>query len=203
MPSKLVGLKKTLTWGDFKKKTENPPPPGTLVAAAETLAVVAVSNKTAPTAPSGSGFTLADSLTFTVSLDAKSWVKSWVFTKKSAADQAALLKHEQGHYDIAALITRDFFIDIMDMKNWEYAAAADVDAEYQQLKTAMRAKTAEAQKLYEGETKNGTVTAMQAAWNGYIQKAFTEVRATGGKAPDGATYKKPLLEILRAAGKSI
>jgi hypothetical protein len=129
MASKLVGLKKTLAWSDFPKKPEKPPAPGTLVPGAQTIAKVATSHGIAPTVPSGSGFTLADSLTFTVSLDtSSSWVKSWIFTKKSAAEQAALLKHEQGHYDIAALITRDFFIEVMDMKRWEYSTAADVDA---------------------------------------------------------------------------
>lgn len=202
MASKLVGLKKTLAWSNFVKKIENPPAPGTLVPGAETLATVAFSHKTAPTTASGSGYTLADSVTVTVSLDAKSWVKSWVL-KKSAADQAALLKHEQGHYDIAALIARDYFIDIMALKGWEYTTQADVDTDYQALKTEMRTKTKDAQDLYETETKNGTVAGTQSAWNGYIQKAFTDVRASGGSAPDGATYKKTLLEILRAAGKQI
>jgi hypothetical protein len=67
----------------------------------------------------------------------------------------------------------------------------------------MRTKTAEAEKLYEDETKNGTVAAAQTKWGQLIQDAFTGVRAAGGIAPDGATYKKPLLEVLRAAGKKI
>jgi hypothetical protein len=202
MGSKLVGLKKTLSWDNFQKKTENPPAPGLLVPGAQTNVTVSLSHKIAPTTKSGAGHTLADSLTFTITFDPTNWVKTWVL-KKPANEQADLLKHEQGHYDIAALIARDYFIDIMDMKNWEYTTTADVDSEYQQLKTEMRTKTAAAEKLYEDETKNGTVKSQHASWNGFIQKSFTELRAGGGQAPDGTQYKKPLLEVLRAAGKNI
>lgn len=202
MSSKLVGLKKTLAWTNFLKKFDKQPAPGTLTPGAETQVIVAFSNKNAPTTVSGSGFTLEDSITVTVSLNPKNWVQNWVF-KKPALEQAALLKHEQGHYDLAALVTRDYFIDIMDMKNWEYTSTAEVDLEYQQLKTDMRTKTVAVQKLYEAETANGTIADKQKDWDGFIQKAFTEVRGTGEKAPDGVFYKKKLVDILKGAGKVI
>ncbi len=203
MASKLVGLKKILAWGDFKEIREAKPGPGQLVAAAKTRAITAISHKVAPTEKSGEGFTLKDKITFTVSLDPNSWVKSWVLRELPEKELEALRKHEQGHYDLAALITRDYFIDIMDIKNWEYESAADVDWDYQYYKSEMKQKSAEVEDLYETETANGTKKAEQAAWNDYIQKAFSEVRGDGSQSPGGTMYKKTLLSLLRAAKKTI
>jgi len=51
------------------------------------------------------------------------------------------------------------------------------------------------------ETNHGRNAPAQRAWNGYLQRAFTSLRVPLVRAPDGATYKIRLLDVLRDARK--
>ena len=73
-------------------------------------------------------FQLQDSFSTTVDFGRDSFVMSWVFSRPQQF-QTDLLNHEQGHYNITALVCRDCFVDVMLLKDQSFATAeAGVDA---------------------------------------------------------------------------
>lgn len=206
MPSKLVGLFKTLVWSDFgKPKKDTPPAPNQIKTAAFTKATpsfmgvnfIPVAGMKPPQ------FQLADTVTVDVKLDPSSFVNDWVFAHKDKAFQDALLHHEQHHYDIGALLARDFFIDLMQLKPKVYASTIAAKADFDAIKAATIDKQRKIEDLYDAETQSGRNAAQQTAWDGFIKSAFTTPRPGGGTAPDGKTYKKTLVQVLKDVGKTI
>ena len=121
--SKLVGLKRKLAWDDFK----GPVPAGSSFLSGTDMGV---DRKVGGTAfgtssfeGSGSSFKLKDAVVITINFDEK---KSWKNTGSlNATQEQLLLEHEQGHYDIAALVARDMFIAIMALKAQTFPTAQD------------------------------------------------------------------------------
>jgi len=130
----------------------------------------------------------------------------------TAKGQELLLDHEQGHYDITALMARDCFIDLMQLKAKTFSsqaegrqAAKDIEAEYQ-------GKLKLVQKTYDNDTNHGawvTTSSMvvpehketfQTKWEMFITRARTLERSPPISAPDGATYKRRLLDVLDDGG---
>ncbi len=150
-----------------------------------------------------------DNVTVTVTMDNK---KSWIAKDQvKEALQQFLLDHEQVHYDIAALQARDFFIELMQLKKNKYQSQLDLQNEVNTLFTTYLSPLQKLQDAYDGATHNGlpfqastslftpnVKSADQTKWEGYRDKAFSDVRAGGQTAPDGTTYKKKLMDILRA-----
>lgn len=93
---------------------------------------------------------------------------SWML--KSEAHNAALLKHEQGHFDINEIYTRKMFQQFRnfkftnDFKNEIYTIMQSVNNELLQM-----------QRLYEKETMNGTNVDGQAKWNSKIAADLASV----------------------------
>lgn len=200
MGSKLTGRDKTLTWSDFGTPVSKPKPAaGTTGTAAHTEVVYPI---VYGWASSGNSFTLPDNVTVSVRLDtAKTWVADWVF-KEAKSFQDSLLNHEQGHYDIAALLARDMFIEIMQLKGQTFGSKAALDAAVKAVVDRHRSQKVHDKYDEKNESNHGLNAPLQKTWDGYFQKAKTTPRSTGGVAPDGAFYKVPLLEVLKAAGKS-
>ncbi len=200
MASRLNGLTRKLTWNDFR--APQPANPGIMRAEAHP----GFSPTGAGTVSVGSGasrvWNLADTLTVNITFDsARSWVLSSVRSMPTA-DQARLLKHEQGHYEIVALLARDMFIEMMQLKNARMARSADVGTAVTTIFNRYRSVAQPIQDKYDSatETNHGQNTAKQTSWNGYFNTAFTQARTPLMTAPDGATYKVELLTILRNAG---
>ena len=206
MPSKLTGLFKTLVWGDFgKPRAGAPPAPNTKATAAFTKAVPRFSNVNFNPVPGTkpAKFQLADSVTVDVKLDPSVYVMAWVFTHPDPAFQANVLNHEQKHYDIGGLLARDFFIAVMQLKPKVYSTTAAAKADFDQIKKDTIDKQGAIEKLYDAETEHGRKPAEQAVWDGYVNAAFTTPRPGGGSSPDGKTYKKTLVQVLKDAGKTL
>lgn len=206
MPSKLVGLFKTLKWSDYGTPRKDPPPtPGQIKTAAFTKAVPGFTgvafNPVPGTKPPQ--FELADMVTVTVKLDPSSFVNDWVFNVMDKAFQDSLLNHEQHHYDIGALLARDFFIDIMQLKAKTFASTTAANSDFNAIKAATIDKQRKIEDLYDVDTKSGRVPAQQAVWDGFIKSAFTTPRPGGGAAPDGTAYKKTLIQVLKDGGKTV
>lgn len=201
MPSKLVGLFKTLTWADFTG------PPDTKSAH---LAFTSASFSLPPVmgvkdASSGQ-LVVNDNITITITFNAsKSWKKMAEINAKKLRTPDDILKHEQGHYDIVALTARDLFIDLMQLKAKTYAD-----------QTALNADVAPILKKYGGleqkiinkydaksESDHGESGPGQTRWNGFIKSAFTTARTPAQSAPDGTSYKVPLLEVLKTNGITV
>jgi hypothetical protein len=213
--SKLVGRRRTLSWGDY---TGTPDAKSPQEAQTKTTVDVKVDGAK-PSASSfegaGGAFTLKDSVVITVDLDRKKCWKKEAVANASTTQQKLLLDHEQGHYDINALSARDLFIEIMALKSRTFATAQDGFKELAGLINRSAALLNSIDALYDstGETGHKAIEhyaigppqkpAAQTKWEGYIATAFKKERTPAVSAPDGASYKVPLADVLRAAGHNI
>jgi hypothetical protein len=153
MPSQLVGLFRTLAWSDYPERQEAPPGPGQTSVAAFTDAMHALSARP-EFVPGTKKIRLADTVTCTISLDqTTSFKKSWVMTTMPQADRDALLSHEQGHYDIHALLARDFFLQIMQLKLKTYTSALDLNSDINAAQQATVDKSQAVEKKYDDGQK--------------------------------------------------
>lgn len=206
MPSQLVNLMRQLRWPDFGQPVQRQPPgPGQRGTAALTQTRYQFTAG-APERIQGSSparFRLADSVTFTIQFQRPpSWVASWVF-QRPTAEQDRLLKHEQGHYQLVALLVRDMFIDIMQLKQNVFNSSAEVNAAFEAVRRRYDPKIQPIQDRYDTDTEHALNQAQQARWDGFIRSAFTQARNPPMQAPDGAPYKTPILTVLQQAGISV
>jgi hypothetical protein len=178
MASQLVNLRRTLTWKNFTKKPFPVPDPGQMVDTAQTSANGVPSGIVLD--PAGGGkFRLRDSIVVTIVLNSNEcWVADWVFTAKDATYQNNLLKHEQGHYDITALLGRDLYNALVALRANTYDSGPDAKSA---MDTEVQKISAIAQPMsdrYDADTKNGTDPTGQGNWNGYISTAFAQSGST-------------------------
>jgi hypothetical protein len=212
-PSKLVGLKRTLGWDDFKGPVPKSSPflSGTFMGIDRKVGGSAFG--TGSFEASGSSFKLKDAVVITINFDEK---KSWENTGSLKASEAQLLlEHEQGHYDIAALVARDMFIAIMALKPQMFPTQQDGLNALSTVANQYGALLTKIDNLYDstGETGHRAFESLsfgpprkpppQEKWEKYLKRARTEERNPPVTAPDGATYKVELADILRAAGHQI
>lgn len=199
MASSLTGRVKKLTWADFGTPVPKPAPtPGGFAIGAHTETAAPVNYGWAS---KGGVVSLADNVTVAIQFVAsKSWVADWVF-KEPKQFQDDLLKHEQGHYDITALMARDLFIDIMQLKAKTFASKKALDDAIQALGVTYNPQPVHKKYDAAGETNHSANDAQQKVWDGLIQKAWTTARTPAMSAPDGTPYKLRLLDVLKTAGK--
>jgi len=191
-----------LTWSDFREVQKPAPGPGEFVTAAETKTdVPPVSFNLRPVPGSTPArFRLEDTITVRIVFDAaRCWRADWVKTRPQA-DQDRLLQHEQGHYNISALIGRDFFVGLMQLKANKYAALPAFRRGLGDLEANTLAKTQAVQDKYDADTKSGSDWPAQNRWNAVINTAFTSPRTPPVTAADGGSLKVTLLDALRGAG---
>jgi hypothetical protein len=100
---------------------------------------------------------------------------SWVVTSQM---NAALLKHEQGHYDIQAIIAREFYNKVMAL-----TAPSDnaMQTKIRQLETNLQRTTDRMNERYDTATSHSINTAVQQAWD---QKFDTVKQNPNGTAND-------------------
>jgi hypothetical protein len=212
--SKLVGRRRTLSWSDY---TGTPPKGSPYEAATKTTVDIKVDGAKAGESSfegSDGAFKLKDAVVVTVDLDRKkSWKKASI-DNADATQQRLMLEHEQGHYDIAALSARDMFIEIMALKPRSFATKTDGFKELADLVNRHGALLTSIDALYDSTGETGHIAIdhsafgprkplAQSRWEGFIEKAFTEERTPQVTAPDGATYKVRLVDVLRAAGHKL
>ncbi len=205
MPSQLIGLLKQLAWSDFPTKQGQPPAPGKTMTAAFTSASVApfsfAVDPVAGTKPQQ--FQLRDALTINIVFDASaSFVMSWV-ANLSQAEQDRLLNHEQGHYKITALVARDFFVDVMQLKGRTFTKSQAVSDEINKLKSTSLGKLKALNTLYDKDTQNSNNASGQSDWDGFFKTALTTARSGGGQSPTGVPFRVRLIDTIKAAGKNI
>jgi hypothetical protein len=214
MPSKLTGLFRTLDWSDFHVVAAAAPPSGHSAKGAEVDARVA--HGRIDPVPHSIPLRLMDSVTVSVISERQmSKVFSWVFNR-SQETQDELLHHEQGHYNIAALVGRDFFVDIMLLKTKTFDSPQDFNAAVLKVKEKSLDKLEAIQKLYDKEVlpeqsrpeqqKIGNMRGLnQKAWDMFIHIAFTSPRPTGTLAadPNSTPHKVRFIDVLTANGKNV
>jgi hypothetical protein len=224
MASKFIGLTRQLGWDQF---TGTPTPQElqkmqqVAAGASGTVGMAAVKssfkvhfggkNPDEPVlipAPGGSGFSLGDDVVVTAIFDQTgSWKRIDPLTTKG---EELLLDHERGHYDLTALMARDCFIDLMQLKAKTFSSQADGQAAAKDIVKSYRDKLEKIQKKYDDDTIHGAwVTPMmgperketfQTKWEMYITRARTEERNPAMIAPDGKFYKVRILDVLANGG---
>lgn len=200
MPSKLVGFRpaKTLTWADFT----GPADAGSANLAFTSAAFSVPSVMAVKDLASGK-FVMDDNITVTITFNgAKSWKKMEEINAKKKRTPAQILKHEQGHYDIVALLARDLFIDLMQLKSKQYAGQAELNKDVAPI---LAKYNGTAQKIFnkydeKTESDHGENGPGQTKWDGFFQSASSTPRTPAQSAPDGTSYKLPLLDVLKSNG---
>lgn len=172
MASRLVNLRYTMSWRDFNPVEFPVPEPGQKVDTAQTAANGVPSGIMLDSAGSGQ-CKIRDSIVVTIVLDkSQCWVAKWIFTQKDKAYRDNLLKHEQGHYDITALVGRDLFNALVALRSNTYSSSADAKSDMDAQVQKFGGMAQPISDRYDTDTANGTDAAQQAAWNGYISTAF-------------------------------
>lgn len=199
MPSKITGIfpRYILTLNDFQGTA-----PSDVEAGIKAEAHPHINQAGATSQPFDEGedtfYRLKDSFTVDVVFDkAASWVIPSVHNDP-ASEQARLLNHEQGHYDLAALMARDYFIEMMALKDARMSSSSDVVDAVRALHAKYPGQAQTLTELYDSnlQTDHGRTQNKQNDWDGYMQTSFTEKRVPEVLAPDGKAYKKPILEVL-------
>ncbi|MGE5171703.1 MAG: hypothetical protein ACM3JC_15175 [Rudaea sp.] len=177
MASSLTGLRRTLTWNDFTRKDDvSRPQPGDVAMVAQTRAVFAVQGLSSgpvdgsrPTA-----YKLADRVKVVVRLKRdECWVAAWVVAgSTSGPERQRLLKHEQGHYDIVALLARDMLAEITAVAKNLYASAQEPIDDANAVMARYDPYYDSVQELYDEKTNHGDVRNEQQRWNGFLLRAF-------------------------------
>ncbi len=93
--------------------------------------------------------------------------ETWVVKGKESDE---LLKHEQGHWDIAGLLVREYHRQLVALRARTPAKLTELFKN-----TEKRAKTrlSQVNKQYEDDTKHGTDSTQQKKWNELITKSKT------------------------------
>jgi hypothetical protein len=194
--SHLFHLNNTLTWADYGTPLKlAAPAPGKTAKAAFTRTDYSLSYGYAHDARSG-GIALRDVIIKINFIRAHSWVASWVFERPKQF-QNNLLTHEQGHYDIVALMARDLFNDLLALNSVTFTDKATLDQKVTALNEECNSYLSTIGSRYETETNYGERLEEQRRWSGFIHTAFTEARQPPERAPDGTPYKVRLVDVLR------
>lgn len=219
MASQLTGRLVQLSWPDFsgqppggKAKELDGATPGRSVFLAGTFSnfTATFGGGTQPNFDQTPGssppaFTLRDDVTIAVTFEK---TKSWkVIDHLSDITKDFLLDHEQGHYDITALMARDCFIEVMQVKGKTFPSASEGAKAVLGIVARYRAAWDKVQTKYDWDTNHGTWNVPsfgrptkgteQVRWEGYIRRAFTDERTPAVQAPDGAMYKRKLTDVAR------
>jgi hypothetical protein len=208
MASTLNGLFLSLAWPNFPTRQGNAPGPGETAHAAFTSASANFSGPSfVPIAGSRPAqFNIGDDLNVRITFNHNnSFVMSWVLNGPQQ-DQDDMLNHEQGHYDITALVGRDFFVDVMLLKSQTFAssrAAGDAVAlvQGQSLGVIQRIQRLYDRDVQSEQDANNWRGPNQQVWDRFIQTALTQARSTGTTAPDGTPHRVRLIDVLAQNGK--
>jgi hypothetical protein len=118
----------------------------------------------------------------------------------SQRQKDALLAHEQGHYDIAALLARDLFVDLITLAGREFV---DVKAAVGEKVDPFKSKLKPIQDLYDDDTNHGSHGARQQEWQTLIGRARTELRNPRTLGRNNQPLRLTLLQAIRDAGKTL
>ena len=172
MPSSLEKLFRKLEWKDYSVRQEAPPKAGQIAVAARTDTKHSLTFGP-EVIPGTKKVRLADTVVSRIFLEPTgTFQKSWITSAMSQTDRDELLAHEQGHYDIHALLTRDFFLRVMKLKSKEYSNPAGLVADVTSAQRATVDKSGTVQARYDTATSTGGNKAEQAKWKRIIASAF-------------------------------
>ena len=199
MPSSLVGLRRTLSWSDFRTIPSDPPGDGDPPQDAANTSVQPTLNFAWSGDPPS--IVITDGIVVRVNFDPAgsykySWVASW-----PAGDRARLLTHEQGHYDLAALLAREYFFQVVALRANTYGSVDDLNADKEAARVATIGRQQEIFDFYDTGTSHGTDASGQATWSGYVTTAFTQAATPVRPPVSGIPVMKSILDVLSDANQ--
>lgn len=212
MTSALIGSDYKLHWTDF---TSVATPPATATPSAYASAAMTHAESTVAglnVAPVWSGapgpfHMVSNSLVVRIAMKSDSWRLASV-TTWSGPDQVWLLKHEQGHYDITALLARDYYQRIRAMMGRPFTNPADAWEQIASNAAATIARTAAMNHDYDATTWGGSKREVQWSWWCAIERARQLHRSPLArddfgnllKDDQGHLLKVELVDALRSLG---
>lgn len=204
MSSKMTGLFRKLTWADFKCSPPASNPDDMQAEAHPNFSATGVTTK-----PVGKGadqmWQMGDTITVAITFNsAESWKLKSV-ASESKQEQDRLLKHEQGHYDLTALLARDMFLELMQLKELTFSTSGEIGAEVRKIHSHYDGKAQPLQNKYDSfvQTDHGRSQPKQTQWDGFINTAFTQPRFPAKLTPGGTVYKIEILEVLKKNGINV
>ena len=197
-----------MQWSNYGNPRAGTRTPGSAAAKTHTTMNLGVPQFARVAGSSPARYALVDNFTVTAGFDqSQSFVMAWLL-KESPAFQNGMRNHEQHHYDITALVCRDFFIDVMLLKPQTFASEQAGKNAVSALKQGSILKVPTIHALYDTEVhpehlKNNVTGPRQKAWDGYVSAAFSQARVPASQSSDGKAHKVRLIDVLRADGKAI
>jgi hypothetical protein len=179
MSSNLSGLDRQLAWSEYPTKRGAAPSAGQSRTAAMTFS--GMQSSAVRFANRGGHFELVDDVRVSITFDGRqSWVMSWALTEATPFP-TDLLNHEQGHYTITALIARDFFTDVMLLKDQTFPTANAGNAAVAKIRNNTLNKLRAVQDLYDAEVHPEQDSGQsrgpkQKAWDGFFETASLKYR---------------------------
>jgi hypothetical protein len=174
---------KRLVFTDFGTPLTRPaPPPGAVVAAAQTSVNMNIQPNTFhfQRAPylRRPNFTLVEDPIVTVTLNtAQMWVASWVFSRP-VTFQTSVLNHEQGHYEISMLNAVDVFHELLEISGGAFASELAGAGAIRRMQARLF-KVQAIHNKYDRDTNHGLNLMMQTAWDNALRTArVTFVRSS-------------------------
>jgi hypothetical protein len=135
--------------------------------------------------------TIGDTLVMTVFPSRECWrlasVSQWPGNK-----QVWLIAHEQGHYDITALLARDFYYRLLTLVGVTFSDGGELQRKVNDHARKTTDRIKEIEELYEGDTSNSQNGSEQWAWHCAIERAHQLHRMPLELGPDGHYLKLEL-----------
>jgi predicted secreted Zn-dependent protease len=165
----LSGFDHNVRWNEFRQVNQRPA--GVQEDAQIRTRTVAFTFRTRQ--PAGQNCAVTDA-TVSIAVDGS---RSWVVRDQQ---RDALLQHEQGHYDIAALGTRDLYNRVLGLTA---ARCPDINIQAQRLQNEIQAQITATDLRYDNQTSHGNNTPMQQTWTSRIQTAKRSATGTLADLP--------------------
>jgi len=102
---------------------------------------------------------------------------SWVVRGR---ESAALLQHEQGHYNITALGTRDLYNQVLGLTA---ARCPDINTQAQRLQRQIQTQITQTNRRYDDRTNHGNNATAQRTWDASIRSAMQNANGTLASLP--------------------
>ena len=93
---------------------------------------------------------------------------------------ADLLRHEQGHYNITALGTRDLYNQVLGLTA---ARCPDINRQAHRLRQQVQAQIDQTNRRYDTRTSHGSNATAQRAWDSSIRSAMLNANGTLANLP--------------------
>ncbi|MBL8588055.1 MAG: hypothetical protein JNK46_05950 [Methylobacteriaceae bacterium] len=197
MASTLIGVGRRLTWDDFKEQQPPPEAPHAAAGAFMTRSVAGgAPKKIQHPGASAPIYFLADDITIRIELGDKTF-RSPAVAKMAAGAKAELLAHEQGHYDLYALVLRDWFYELTTLTGRSYDDQAALVRLLSTLKASYLDRIGEIQQIYDSDTEHNFNSAEQKTWLRAIRRARKLKRQPIVEGKNGKPLERRLFDVLK------